>query len=81
VPITGITGQTSARVTWCATLRGATRRVSCSSMKLQNSESVPPGDIEPNIQFALDQYAESAGGRVTFSKEARALFLDYALSS
>jgi transcriptional regulatory protein RtcR len=29
----------------------------------------------------LDQYAERAGRRVTFSKEARELFLDYALSS
>src|SRR6267378_7312240 len=40
-----------------------------------------PEDIEPNIQFELDQYAERAGRRVTFSKEARELFLDYALSS
>ena len=40
-----------------------------------------PEDIEPNIQFELDQYAERAGRRVTFSKEARQLFLDYALSS
>ena len=40
-----------------------------------------PEDIEPNIQFELDQYAERAGRRVTFNKEARELFLDYALSS
>jgi transcriptional regulatory protein RtcR len=40
-----------------------------------------PEDIEPNIQFELDQYAERAGRRVTFSKEARELFLEYALSS
>jgi len=38
-------------------------------------------DIEPNIQFELDQYEERADRRVTFSKEARELFLDYALSS
>jgi transcriptional regulatory protein RtcR len=40
-----------------------------------------PEDIEPNIQFELDQYAERAGRRVTFSKGARELFLEYALSS
>src|SRR6267154_586430 len=40
-----------------------------------------PEDIAPNIQFELDQYAERSGRRVTFSKEARELFLDYALSS
>ena len=40
-----------------------------------------PEDIEPNIQFELDQYEERADRRVTFSKEARELFLDYALSS
>jgi transcriptional regulatory protein RtcR len=39
-----------------------------------------PEDIEPNIQFELDQYAERSGRRVTFSKEARELFQDYALS-
>jgi transcriptional regulatory protein RtcR len=39
-----------------------------------------PEDIEPNIQFELDQYAERSGRRVTFSKEARKLFQDYALS-
>jgi transcriptional regulatory protein RtcR len=40
-----------------------------------------PEDIEPNIQFELDQFAERAGRRVTFSKEAREIFLEYALSS
>ena len=39
-----------------------------------------PEDIEPNIQFELDQYADWSGRRVTFSKEARKLFQDYALS-
>jgi transcriptional regulatory protein RtcR len=38
-------------------------------------------DIEPNIQFELDQYAERSGRRITFSKEAKELFHDYALSS
>src|SRR5437016_2470516 len=39
-----------------------------------------PEDIEPNIQFELDQYAERSGRRITFSKEAKELFHDYALS-
>jgi transcriptional regulatory protein RtcR len=38
-------------------------------------------DIEPNLDFELDRFAEKAGRRVTFSKEAREEFLDFALSS
>jgi transcriptional regulatory protein RtcR len=37
-------------------------------------------DVEPNLQFELDQYAERTGRRITFSKEARQRFLDFALS-
>jgi len=37
-------------------------------------------DIEPNLDFELDRFAEKAGRRVTFSKEARATFLAFALS-
>jgi transcriptional regulatory protein RtcR len=37
-------------------------------------------DIEPNLDFELDRFAEKAGRRVTFSKEARERFLDFALS-
>src|SRR5215831_2720740 len=37
-------------------------------------------DIEPNLQFELDQYAQKTGNHVTFSKEARQRFLDFALS-
>src|SRR5262245_41927894 len=39
-----------------------------------------PEDIEPNLQFELDQYAQKTGNHVTFSKEARQRFLDFALS-
>jgi transcriptional regulatory protein RtcR len=39
-----------------------------------------PEDIEPNLQFELDQFAERTGHRVTMSKEARQRFLDFALS-
>lgn len=39
-----------------------------------------PEDIEPNLQFELDQYAQKTGNRVTLSKEARQRFLDFALS-
>lgn len=39
-----------------------------------------PEDIEPNLQFELDQFAERTGHRVTMSKEARQKFLDFALS-
>jgi transcriptional regulatory protein RtcR len=37
-------------------------------------------DIEPNLQYELDQYARRAGRRVTFSKEARAKFLAFSAS-
>jgi transcriptional regulatory protein RtcR len=37
-------------------------------------------DLEPNLQFELDQYAQKTGRRITFSKEARQKFLDFALS-
>src|SRR5262245_5898074 len=40
-----------------------------------------PEDIEPNLQFELDQHARKTGQRVTFSKEARQEFLQFALSS
>jgi transcriptional regulatory protein RtcR len=40
-----------------------------------------PEDIEPNLQFELDQFAERTGHRVTLSKEARQTFLDSALAS
>jgi transcriptional regulatory protein RtcR len=37
-------------------------------------------DIEPNLDFELDRFAEKARRRVTFSKEARDTFLAFALS-
>src|ERR1700722_9489933 len=37
-------------------------------------------DIAPNLDFELDRFAEKAGRRVTFSKEARGTFLAFALS-
>ena len=37
-----------------------------------------PEDIEPNLQFELDLFAQSTGHRVTLSKEAREAFLDSA---
>jgi transcriptional regulatory protein RtcR len=39
-----------------------------------------PEDFEPNLQFELDRYAEKTGTRVTFNREARTRFLDFALS-
>ncbi len=39
-----------------------------------------PEDIEPNLQFELDQYARKSGRQITFSKEARARFLTFAQS-
>ena len=39
-----------------------------------------PEDIDPNLQFELDQHARKTGQRVTFSKEAREQFLKFALS-
>jgi transcriptional regulatory protein RtcR len=38
-----------------------------------------PEDIEPNLQFELDQFEERTSHHVTFSKEARQQFLDFAL--
>ena len=40
-----------------------------------------PEDIEPNLQFELEQYAQKTGQRVTFNKEARQAFLEFSLSS
>ncbi len=37
-------------------------------------------DIEPNLDFELDRFAERAGRRVSFSKEAREKFLAFALA-
>jgi transcriptional regulatory protein RtcR len=37
-------------------------------------------DIAPNLDYELDQYADRNGARVTFSREARAAFLDFAAS-
>lgn len=39
-----------------------------------------PEDIEPNLQFEIDQFARKTGRQVTFSKEARRKFLAFALS-
>jgi transcriptional regulatory protein RtcR len=38
-------------------------------------------DIEPNLQFELDQFAQRMGVQVTFNKEARAQFLRFAISA
>ena len=40
-----------------------------------------PEDIEPNLQFEADQFAEKTGRRVTFNREARQNFLEFALSA
>ncbi len=37
-------------------------------------------DIEPNLQYELDGWAERTGERVTFNKEARTRLLNFALS-
>jgi transcriptional regulatory protein RtcR len=37
-------------------------------------------DIEPNLQFELDEFARRTGHHVTFSKEARERLLDFALA-
>lgn len=37
-------------------------------------------DIEPNLDFELEEYAARHGSRVTFSREARARFLKFAVS-
>jgi transcriptional regulatory protein RtcR len=39
-----------------------------------------PEDIEPNLDFELEECARRGGVRVTMSAEARALFLDFAAS-
>lgn len=39
-----------------------------------------PEDIEPNLDYELDQFARKHGTRVTLSKEVRAAFLKFALS-
>ncbi len=40
-----------------------------------------PEDIEPNLQYELDQFAQRMGTHVTFNKEARERFLRFATSS
>lgn len=37
-------------------------------------------DLEPNLDYELARWTETHGNRVTFSKEARKLFLDFAAS-
>ena len=37
-------------------------------------------DLEPNLNYELEEYASRAGKRVSFNKEARARFLKFALS-
>jgi transcriptional regulatory protein RtcR len=39
-----------------------------------------PEDIEPNLDYELDRYAEREGERVTFNKEAREASLAFAIS-
>lgn len=38
-------------------------------------------DIEPNLEYEIEQYARRAGKRVTFSREARDRFLKFAVST
>jgi transcriptional regulatory protein RtcR len=38
-------------------------------------------DIEPNLQYELDQFAGRMGTQVTFNKEARQRFLRFAISA
>ncbi len=40
-----------------------------------------PEDIEPNLDYELDRFAEREGSRVSFNKEARRAFLRFARSS
>jgi sigma54-dependent transcription regulator len=54
-------------------------RINLCTFSLPGLQSRPE-DIEPNLQFELDQYAQKNGTHVTFSKEARKRFLDFALS-
>ena len=37
-------------------------------------------DIEPNLEYELDEYTSRTGIKVTFNKEARRRFLDFAMS-
>jgi transcriptional regulatory protein RtcR len=37
-------------------------------------------DIEPNLDYELDRFAEREGARVSFNKEARQLYLAFAMS-
>ncbi|MBQ3287927.1 MAG: RNA repair transcriptional activator RtcR [Kiritimatiellae bacterium] len=37
-------------------------------------------DIEPNLTYELARFAEKSGKHISFSKEARKLFMDFALS-
>jgi transcriptional regulatory protein RtcR len=37
-------------------------------------------DLEPNLQYEIEQYERKTGRRITFSKEARQTFLDFALA-
>jgi transcriptional regulatory protein RtcR len=39
-----------------------------------------PEDIEPNLDYELDRFAERTGTRVTFNREARRRFLAFAVS-
>ena len=40
-----------------------------------------PEDVEPNLQFEIDQFGEKTGRRITFNREAREKFLNFAYSS
>jgi transcriptional regulatory protein RtcR len=40
-----------------------------------------PEDLEPNLDYVLDQHSRRSGKRVTFNREARARFLAFATSS
>lgn len=40
-----------------------------------------PEDIEPNMNYELDKYADKTGVRITFNKEARKRFLEFAVSA
>ncbi len=39
-----------------------------------------PEDVEPNIQFELDQFSSKEGRKVTFSREAMQFFLEFSTS-
>lgn len=39
-----------------------------------------PEDIEPNLQFELDQFVQSSGAKIAFSKESLERFLKFATS-